>query len=388
MSGGVSPNTANSTAIARPHIALCSIVSFAESLATKRRTRDDKGNRVMRAHHAGRWAWVALLPAAILMTGAMAAETAVRFTLDYKIEGPAAPFFLPLDKGYYKTEGLNVTIDPSAGSLETIERVASGVYDIGLADINSLIKFRDAKPGTPIKAIFMLYNRPPFAVIGRKSRGINKPQDLEGKTLGAPAADLAYAQWPIFVKANNIDASRVKIEKVGFPVREPMLAAGQVDAITGLSFSSFIDLKDKGAPVDDIAVMLMADYGVELYGSAIIVNSAFAAEHLEAIKGFLRAFVKGLKETVKQPSSAIGSVLKRNELARKNVELERLTMAINQNIVTPEVKVNGYGGIDDARFGRAVEQIAQSYKFKGAKPKLEDIFDSSFLPAAASRRYN
>ena len=84
------------------------------------------------------------------------------------------------------------------------------------------------------------------------------------------------------MQANSIDASKVKIENVGFPVREPMLAAGQVDAITGLSFSSFIDLKDKGVPVDDIAVLLMADYGVELYGSAIIVNSTFAAEHLDA----------------------------------------------------------------------------------------------------------
>ena len=57
-----------------------------------------------------------------------------------------------------------------------------------------------------------------------------------------------------------------------FPVREPMLAAGQVDAITGYSFTSYVDLKDKGVPVDDIVVLLMADYGVELYGNAILVN--------------------------------------------------------------------------------------------------------------------
>src|SRR5437868_8984564 len=118
----------------------------------------------MSAHHTGRRAWVALLPAAMLITGAMAAETPVRFTLDFKFEGPSAPFLLALDKGYYKAEGVNVAIDQAAGSLEPIERVASGVYDMGLADINSFIKFRDAKPNTPIKAVFMLYNQPPFAV--------------------------------------------------------------------------------------------------------------------------------------------------------------------------------------------------------------------------------
>src|SRR4249920_3206025 len=218
----------------------------------------------MRAYHAGRLARVALLLVAALTGSAMAAETPVKMTLDFKFEGPSAPFLLPLDKGYYKAQGLNVTIDPSAGSLEPIQRVASGEYDMGFADINALIKFRDANPSTPIKAIFMLYNRPPFAVIGRKSRGIAAPKDLEGKTLGAPAADGAFAQWPIFARANSIDVSKVIIENISFPVREPMLAAGQVDAITGYSFSTYVDLKDKGVPVGDISVLLMADYGVEL----------------------------------------------------------------------------------------------------------------------------
>jgi NitT/TauT family transport system substrate-binding protein len=167
-----------------------------------------------------------------------------------------------------------------------------------------------------------------------------------------------------------------------------MLAAGQVDAITGFSFSSFVNLKDKGVPLDDIVVLLMADYGVNLYGNAIIVNPKFAAEHPNAVNGFLRAFLKGLKETVKQPASAIDSVLRRNDVARKDVELERLTMAIRDNIVTPEVKTNGYGGIDSARLARAIDQIGLTYKFRGEKPKPDDIFDASYLPPAASRKVN
>jgi NitT/TauT family transport system substrate-binding protein len=341
----------------------------------------------MSAHRSSWWALVTLLLAA-LTTGAAAAQTAVKFTLDSKFEGPAAPFLLPIDKGYYKTEGLDVSIDTAADSLEAIRRVASGDYNMGFADINSLIKLRDGNPGMPVKAVFMLYNRPPYAVIGRKSRGIKMPKDLEGKTLGAPATDSAFAQWPIFVQANSIDATKVMIENVSLPVREPMLAAGQIDAITGLSFVSYIDLKDKGVPVDDLAVLLMADYGVVLYGNAIFVNSNFAAEHPEAVSGFLRAFAKGLKETVRQPPIAIDSVLKRNGTAKKNVELDRLTMAIRENIITPEVKANGYGAIDEDRFARAIEQIALTHKFKSGKPKPADIFDPSFLPATASRKYN
>jgi NitT/TauT family transport system substrate-binding protein len=344
--------------------------------------------RTMKAHHPGWWAWMPVLIAATLATSAAAGETIVKFSLDYSFEGPAALFLHPLDKGYYKSEGLNVTINPASNSIEPVERVASGEYDIGFGDINTLIKYRDAKPGAPVKTVFMLYNRPPFAVIGRKSRGIVVPKDLEGKTLGAPASDGSFAQWPVFVQVNGIDPSKVKIENVSFPVREPMLAAGQIDAITGYSFTTFVDLKDKGVPVGDISVLLMADYGVELYGNAIIVNSKFAAEHPDAVRGFLNAFMRGLRETIRSPATAIDSVLRRNPDARKNVELERLTMAIRENIVTPEVKANGYGTIDEQRFARAIDQIAMVYKFKAAKPKLDDVFDSSFLPTLKERKFN
>jgi NitT/TauT family transport system substrate-binding protein len=105
------------------------------------------------------------------------------------------------------------------------------------------------------------------------------------------------------------------------------------------------------------------------------------------VKGFLRAFVKGIKDTVKSPDTAVDSVLKRNDVARKPTELERLNIAIHDNIATAEVKANGYGGVDDARFAKAIDQIGLTYKWKNAAPKTEDIFDSSFLPSAADRKF-
>jgi NitT/TauT family transport system substrate-binding protein len=327
----------------------------------------------------------AVLLAGLGLFATAQAQTAIKFSLDWKFEGPAAPFVVAIDKGYFKAEGLDVTIDTAAGSVEPINRLAAGTYDMGIGDINSLIKFRDQNPGAPLKAVFMFYNKPAFSIVARKSRGIVKPKDLEGKKLGAPAADGAYAQWKIFVQANDIDASKVMIENVGFPVREPMLAAGQVDAITGFSFSSYINLKDRGVPVDDIIVLLMADYGVNLYGNAVFVNPKFAAEKPEAVKAFLRALTKGMKDTVKDPSAAVDSVIKRNDVAKKEIELERLQMAIRDNIMTPEVKKNGFGAVDADRLDKSIDQIALTYTFK-AKPKGADIFDSSFLPAEADRK--
>jgi len=329
---------------------------------------------------------IGIFAASVLAAGTAWAQTPIKFSLDFKFEGPAAPFVVAIDKGYFKAEGLDVTIDTAGGSLEPINRVASGTYDMGFGDINSLIKFRDANPGTPIKAVFMVYNKPPFSVVGRKSKGVSSPKDLEGKKLGAPPADGAYAQWPIFVQANGIDASKVTIVSVGFPVREPMLAGGEVDAITGFSFSSFINLKDRGVPANDITVLLMADYGVNLYGNVIMVNPKFAAEKPDAVRAFLRAFVKGLHETVKNPASSVDSVLKRNDVAKKETELERLQIALKDNILTPEVKQSGFGGVNMDRLDKSIDQIALTYQFKNAKPKGADIFDDSFLPPAAERK--
>jgi hypothetical protein len=204
--------------------------------------------RALKAPASRVLAMVVILILVMTATGTRApaiAQTAVKFSLDFKIEGPAAPFLIGIDRGYYKAGGLDVTIDPSPNSLETINRLASGTYDIGVADINLLIRYRTEHPDTPMRAVFMVYNRPPFAIVARKSRGISKPQDLEGKRLGAPTADTSFAQWPVFAHAAGIDPRKVTIENVGFPVREPMLAAGQVDAITGFSFVSYVDLKDR-----------------------------------------------------------------------------------------------------------------------------------------------
>jgi NitT/TauT family transport system substrate-binding protein len=223
--------------------------------------------------------------------------------------------------------------------------------------------------------------------VGRKSRGINDPKSLEDKKLGASPAGATYDQWPIFAKLNDIDAAKVAVEKIGVPVRAPMLAAGQLDAVLGYSFRVYVDIKERGVPVDDLVLLPMANYGLRLYGGAIIVNSKFAAEKPDAVAGFLRAFLRGLKDTIKNPSTAVDSVLKREDLGKKEVELERLRMAIRDNIVTPEVRANGLGAIDGARLTEAINQIALTYAFR-AKPKASDIFDPAFLPAAADRKLN
>jgi NitT/TauT family transport system substrate-binding protein len=315
------------------------------------------------------------------------AQVALKVTLDGRFEGPSAPFLVALERGHFKAEGLEVTIDPSAGPVDPIARVASGAYDVGYGDINALIRYRDQNPNAPVKVVFVVNNRPNYAIIERKSRGVARVRVLEGFRLGAPAAEPATAAWPIIAKLRGVDVSKVTVINVGIPVREPMLAAGEVDAITGSSSSSPINLRAKGVPADDIVVLLMAERGLDLYGSSIFFNTKVLADKPEAVKGFLRAFVRGLKDTLRDPASAVDSVVRRAGANARDVELERLRVTIRDSVVTPEATANGLGGIDAARFAKALDQIGLVYSFKN-KPKLADVFDPAFLPPEEERKFD
>ena len=323
------------------------------------------------------------LATALLVAQVAHAETAMPFALDWKFEGPAAPYFVALDKGHFAAEGLTVEITEGAGSLDAIPKVATGAYPVGFADINSLMKFLDQNPGAPVTAVMMIYDKPPFAMVGRKSLGINAPGDISGKILGAPPPDGAWAQFPIFAAENGIDMATVTVEPVGFPVREPMLAEGKVAAVTGFSFTSSLNVKRLGVPEDDISVILMADHGVALYGNAVIVNTDFAAANPEAVTGFLRAIAKGWKDTVANPDAAIASLITRNPAADAELEGERLALSIKDNVMTDWVMTNGLGNIDAARMEKAIEQTKSVYTFTNA-PDAALYFDPTWLPADGS----
>ena len=325
--------------------------------------------------------------ATAMICGSGMAATDLKFSLDWKFEGPSALFFTGLERGYYAASGLDVTIDSGKGSLDAIPKVASGTYPIGFADINSVVKFKDKNPDAKVIAIMMIYDAPPFAIIGRKSLGVSTPKDLEGKILGAPAPDGAYAQWNSFVLANGIDASKVTIENVGFPVREPMLAQGKVHAITGFSFSSYINLKAKGVPASDISLLLMTENGLDLYGNSVIVNTDYAAKNPDVVKGFLNATLMGIRDVVADPASTVKYVIKYNNVAREAVEHERLKMALRDNVVTSYVSRNGIGGIDRSRFQRALKQVGQSYKFT-RRVTVDEVFTEKYLPTKANRMIN
>lgn len=312
---------------------------------------------------------------------------AIQFSLDRPIDAAAAPFVMAASNGLFGAEGLAVTINIASGSPDAIARVASGSSDFALVDINELIRFRGKADAPPVKAIFVLFNKSPYAVIARKSRGIRALADLDGKTLGVAERDLSIRLWPALARQNGIKLDSVKQTRIAAAVREPMLSAGQVDAVTGFSYLSGVNVRDRGIPADDLAVLRYADYGCEAYGFALIVNPALAVAKPVAVKGFVRAVIAGTDLAIKQPGRAIDEVVSSMEGGSRDLELERLRTLIAENIVTSEVKRNGIGAVDRARLDRSIDQVGEGFKFT-KRPAAADVFDDSFLPPLDSRLIN
>ena len=313
------------------------------------------------------------------------APTEIKFSLDRPIDAAVAPVVLASTRGLFSAEGLNVTTMAATDTADAIARVAVGTSELAFADLNALIRFRDQPGVRPIKAVFVLFDKTAYAFIARKSRGITKLADIEGKTVGVSDDDLSIRLWPALARRNGLKLKAVKLQQIGPAVREPMLSAGQLDAISGLSYLSAIDLRNRGIPADDIAVLRFSDYGCAAYGKALIVNPEFAADKPEAVKAFVRALIAGLRLTIREPAQAVDDVLGQMASGSRAVELERLHTVLSDNILTSEVRHRGIGGIDPVRFETLLDQIAENFKFRN-RPAATDIFDSSFLPPASDRK--
>lgn len=326
--------------------------------------------------------------AAVALAGAAAAQAQdllpVKFTLDWKFEGPAAGFLIAKERGYFEDEGLDVTIDSGNGSSGAVTRVASGAYDIAMADVNSMMEFNASNPGQAMKAMFIVYNAPPFALFTLKDSGIDSVEKMTGKTFGAPVFDSPRKLFPAFAQATGLDKDSVTWESMDPPLREPMLVRGDVDGISGFYFTSLLNLRGLGVTEDKLNIWQYRDEGLDLYGNGLIASPALMEQHPDAVKGFVKAVIKGWRDAIADPKAGIAAVKARDPLIDEALELDRLQMAIDNNVLTDEVKANGMGGIDEARMLKAIDQVTYAFGIQD-KPAVADVFTSDFLPPAEER---
>jgi len=314
------------------------------------------------------------------------AQTRVKFALDWQVQGPQAPFITAKAIGAFAGQGLDVTIDRGTGSQKTIEQVATGTYDMGYGDINSMIEYNVKNPQQPLIAVGIVLNSPPFALISLKRYGIQQPKDLKGAAIGAPAGDAPRRLWPIFARNVGLPVDSVTWTNMAPPLREPALVKGDVKAISGFYFTGFLNLTENlKIPESDVVAFKYSDYGVDLYGNAVVVRVDWLKANEDTVRRFLAALNTGFKAALKDPKAAIVHVKAAEPLSNEATELKRLQLAISANMVNDEVRMNGLLGIDPARMQRAIDQVVVSFEL-GAKPTVAQVFTGAYLPPAADRK--
>jgi NitT/TauT family transport system substrate-binding protein len=312
------------------------------------------------------------------------AQTKIRFTLDWIPGATHSAFFVALQKGYYKAEGLDVSIDRGKGSAEVVRQLASDTYDMGFPDINVVLDFNSKNPGQAFPVLMSGYEQAPAAIIVLKSSGITEPKQLNGKRLGSAANDATFKLFPVFAGQTGIDVSSMQIQNIEPSLREVLLVQGKVDAVPGQIFNSLLELQAKGVKESDIGYFMYKDYGLQLYGNSVAASPRFLKEKPDAVRGFLRATIKGLQDVARDPELGVKAALAFEPLLNADIERERLRVALNCCILTESVRKSGYGDMDPERLGKMIAIISKAYNLP-RQPTVAEVFDPSYLPPLKDR---
>lgn len=310
----------------------------------------------------------------------------VKVQLGFLLQSTYAPLIVAMNKGYFAEEGLSVKWERGFGNVDTISRLATGQFDISFSDMYNALEFNDKNPNERLIAIAVPFNKSEAAILTLKEKGINDPKELAGKKLGAPAGDGPRKLWPLLAKQIGVDANSVEWMSMEPRLRETFLLQDQVDGITGFSTSALPSLLKGGKKQEDVNVFYYTDYGLDFYGNALLTKPSYAKENPEAVKGFVKAYLRGLQDTLKDPASALDMVMAADtsKLMNRDAEKLRLQIAIDRLLVTPEVESVGLGDLDPKRLQTTIDQTVVGFVLQGA-PKVADIFDNSFLPPKESR---
>ena len=324
--------------------------------------------------------------AAAAGVAAPAQATDVKFMMDWAWQGPQAFALMARNEGCFADAGINLTLDRGFGSGRVPVELASGTYQMGLADLNPTIKFRAENPDSDIITTAILFAGSPLVAVVRAGSGIDAPTDLAGKTLAAPDFDAGRQLFPVFAGAVGLDVGSVNWMSVDPALREPMLVRGEADGVTGFVTSSVPSLIALGMSEDDLTVFYYKDFGAELVSTSVLTTRAFAEANPEAVAAVTACMIRGVQLAEADPEGAIEALVAHEPLTDPEVELVRWQMTIDDMLRTEQAVAEGISSIDMEMLQRSIMSVEDAYGLPHAL-QAGDLFDTSFLPPAEARMF-
>lgn len=302
-----------------------------------------------------------------------AAADDVSFAMDWIINGAHAGYFAGVEKGYYRDEGLNVTISRGFGSGDTVKRLAAGRADFGVADTSALITAL-ANDGVPVRAVAMVYDKASLGIIYIKESGIKTPKDLEGRSIARSASGASVNMFPGFLAVNNIDRGKIKEVVVDGANFLPLMMSRQVDGVLEQSINIGRFRRQAEAQKLTVEPMRYSDFGLLTYGNAIMASEATTRAKPDLIKRFLRATVRSLEYAFDNPDEAVAIMRKQSPEVDPEIGKEEL-VAIRDLALTDHARKQGLGVIDAAQMTQTRDIVVKALSLKREVPIGEIYVD-------------
>jgi len=259
-----------------------------------------------------------MLVLALASAGSALAQEAASLRLNWLYYGFHSFFALGVDKGFYKEEGIDLSVGEGQGSGRAVQIVGSKSDTFGLSDGASVIG--GATKGAPIVAVMGIMNKSPFAVIARADANIKTVRDLEGKSIAATTGEAGMTIFPAIIKANKLNNDSIKFVRVDGAGKLVAMLEKRVDAMLGGLENQSLILSQRGLAVTNIAY---SDVGANTLGLVIHVHKDTLEKNPKLVQAFIRATQKSIAYTEKNPDEAIAA------LARIKPDLDR-TLAMQQ----------------------------------------------------------
>lgn len=224
--------------------------------------------------------------------------TKVTIAMGYIPNIQFAPFYVAEKKGYFAEEGLKLNYDWGL-EVDGVKLVGANQIDFAIVGGDQVIQAR--AQGIPIVYVANWYNAFPIEIISLKDKGIIKPQDLSGKKVGMPClCGATYTAWRSLLFTQKIDPSTINVQNIGF-TQVQALTQGTVDAVGVYANNEPVQLKLAGKEINEIKTW---EY-TQLVGNGIATNEETIQERPDLIRGFVRAILKGISDTIANPAEAL-----------------------------------------------------------------------------------